>query len=70
MADIYARLTYDEYKALEMACKEFKETTHTSVAGYYYRAIRLPIGDLSMEFHGPIVKAAEGEIPNPDLQVS
>ncbi len=74
MADIYARLTYDEFKELEIACREFKETVHTTVTGYYHKSIRLPIGGLSMEFHGPIVKAAEGEpegnIPDPDLQSS
>ncbi len=74
MADIYARLTYDEFKELEIACKEFKETIHTTVTGYYHKSIRLPIGGMSMEFHGPIVKAAEGELedsgPDPDLQVS
>ena len=70
MADIYARLTYDEFKALETACKEFRETVHKTVTGFYHKSIRLPIGDLSMEFHGPIVKAAEEEIPDPDFQAS
>ena len=74
MADIYARLTYDEFKELEIACKKFKETIHTTVTGYYHKSIRLPIGGMSMEFHGPIVKAAEGELedsgPDPDLQAS
>ena len=74
MADIYARLTYDEFKELEVACREFKETVHTTVTGFYHKSIRLPIGNLSMEFHGPIVRAAEGELedsgPDPDLQAS
>ncbi len=74
MADIYARLTYDEFKELEIACKEFKETVHKTVTGYYHKSIRLPIGGMNMEFHGPIVKAAEGELedsgPDPDLQAS
>ena len=70
MADIYTRFSHEEYKAFEEACREFSETTHTSVDGYYHKSIRLPVGGLIMEFHGPIVKAAEEEIPDPDLQAS
>lgn len=74
MADIYTRFSHEEYKAFEEACREFAETIHTTVTGYYHKSIRLPIGDLVFEFHGPIVKAAEGELedsgPDPDLQAS
>ena len=57
--DLYARLTYDEYKALEEQLKSFEklETTHSSVpAEYYHKSIRLNIGDITLEIHGPLVK--------------
>lgn len=57
--DIYARLTYDEYKALEKACKDFQERVHTTVSGYYHKSFRLTFGDTTIEFHGPAVKAGE-----------
>ncbi|KKM81589.1 hypothetical protein LCGC14_1328280 [marine sediment metagenome] len=57
--DLYARLTYDEYKALEEQLKSFEEleTTHSSTpAEYYHKSIRLNIGDITLEIHGPLVK--------------
>ena len=57
MAEPYVRMTYEEYKALEKACREFKETTHTSVEGFYHKSFRLPVGPLIFEFVGPLVPA-------------
>lgn len=60
MTDIYTRLGYDDYKSLERQMKKFDETIHTTATGYYHRSIRLSIGPhLTLEFHGPTVKAAE-----------
>lgn len=58
MPDIYMRLDYEEYKALEEQCRDFdgSETTHTSTEGYYHKAFRLKISnDLLIEFQGPMV---------------
>lgn len=56
--DIYTRLTYDQYKDLERQCKNFDliETTHTTVEGAYHRSFRLHLGDVVLEFQGPVVK--------------
>jgi hypothetical protein len=61
MTDIYVRLTYDEYKALEEALKNFAalERTHTSGdkdAAFYHNSFRIPLGSLTLEVHGPLVK--------------
>ena len=53
----YIQLTYDEYKALEKACRDFNETTHTSERGFYHKAICLPFGAQDVEFIGPSVPA-------------
>ena len=57
--DMYVRLSYDEYKAVEAQMRALRESTHTTVDGYYHKSIRIRIGNLTLEFHGPIVKAAE-----------
>ena len=58
--DVYLRLSYDEYKAVERQMREVKESVHTSVDGYYHKSIRIQVGEgLLLEFHGPIVKAQE-----------
>jgi len=57
--DIYMRLTYDQYKDLEQQLQMYPrlETTHTSTPGpFYHKSFRLHVGDLCIEFHGPIVK--------------
>ncbi len=60
MADIYIHLTFDEYKALEEQMKSFAETNHGDGTDWYHKSIRLKIGEeLTMEFHGPNVKARE-----------
>ena len=60
MPDMYIHLTFDEYKALEEQMKEFSETSHGDGTDWYHKSIRLKIGEgLTMEFHGPNVKARE-----------
>ena len=58
MKQIYMSLPYEEYKALEEQCLEFKrrETSHTTTAGFYHKAFRLHLGDMVIEFQGPLVK--------------
>jgi len=60
----YMSLTHESYKKLEQQCKKFAETTHTTVTGFYHKSIRLRISEgLIVEYHGPIVMAAEpGEV--------
>ena len=57
MADIYLNLTFDEYKNLEKQMKEFPETSHGEGTEWYHKSVRLTIGELTFEFHGPNVKA-------------
>lgn len=59
MTDIYARLDYRQYKRLEAQLRDWEriETTHISVDGYYHKALRLDIGDLTLEIQGPAVRA-------------
>ena len=61
MADIYVQVSYDEYKVLEEQMREFRETVHTTVTGFYHKSIRLNVGDTVFEFHGPAVKGEELE---------
>jgi hypothetical protein len=57
MADIYIRLNYKEYKALERAMREVKETTHMEGTDFYHKALRLPISEgVVIEFYGPGVR--------------
>jgi hypothetical protein len=58
MTDVYAQLSYRQYKLLEDQLRRWDEieTTHTSVGGYYHKALRLDIGDLTLEIQGPAVK--------------
>ena len=60
MAVQYMMLDYEAYKSVEQQMREFKETTHETAPGFYHRSIRIRIDpDLIIEFHGPLVKAAE-----------
>ncbi len=60
MADLYVHLNHEEYKAIEVAMRAFKETVHTTVSGFYHKSVRIPFGkENTIEFHGPAVKAAE-----------
>ena len=45
MADIYMRLNYEEWKAIEKGMREFNETIHTTATGYYHKTFRLPLGE-------------------------
>ena len=58
MTDLYLRLDYRQYKRLEDQLRRWQdvETTHTTVDGYYHKALRLDIGDLTLEVQGPAVK--------------
>ncbi len=60
MNDLYMRLTYEQYKALEDQLDRWEEieTTHRTVEGGYHKALRLKItNSLIIEFMGPLVKA-------------
>ena len=59
MTDVYLRLDDRQYKHLEAQLRDWErvETSHTSVDGYYHKALRLDIGDLTLEIQGPAVKA-------------
>lgn len=58
MTDIYMRLDYRAYKHLEDQLRRFEEleTVHTTVSGYYHKALRIEVGDVTFEFQGPAVK--------------
>ena len=56
--DWYCHLTYSQYKSLEGQLKQMQETVHKSVEGFYHKSIRLNVGGVCFEFHGPMVKAA------------
>jgi len=69
--DFYVRLDYRQYKKLERQLETWKEieTTHTSVDGYYHKALRIEVGDVTFEFQGPIVKEpiVEHYSPRPEV---
>ena len=57
--ETYMHLSYDEYKELEKQLQMYprQETIHTTTPGpFYHKSFRLQVGDLTIEFHGPIVK--------------
>jgi len=58
VTDVYLRLDYRQYKHLEKQLRNWDEieTSHTSVDGYYHKALRLEIGDMTLEIQGPAVK--------------
>ena len=58
----YIHLRYEDYKNLEKQMRKFAETIHTTTgeSSFYHKAIRLYITpDLTMEFHGPLVRGGE-----------
>ena len=74
MSDIYVNVDYEEYKALEQACREFVETSHGEGTEYYHKSFRFPLNkDTTVEIHGPLVKARqtteEGQCLHPFNQV-
>lgn len=58
MTDVYLRLDYRQYKHLEQQLRDWEniETSHTSVDGFYHKALRLEIGSITLEVQGPAVK--------------
>jgi len=59
VADLYVTLSYDEYKELEQQCKAFNETTHGEGTEWYHKSLRLKVGTVTWEFHGPLVRARQ-----------
>jgi hypothetical protein len=56
MAVMYMHISYEQYKKVETAMREFKETSHTTTGGFYHKSIRMEITpDFVMEIHGPLV---------------
>ena len=51
----YMHLDYEAYKSLEGQMRAFEETTHKTEGGFYHKSIRFKIGDLIVEYHGPLV---------------
>jgi hypothetical protein len=68
MTDIYLSLDYRAYKHLEDQLRRWDgiETSHTTVDGFYHKALRLEIGDVTLEIQGPAVKAPKREDPQPE----
>lgn len=61
MTNFYVQLTYEQYKRLEEFIKDFNnvETTHESTNlddKFYHKSLRLPLGDVMLEAHGPLVR--------------
>jgi hypothetical protein len=68
MTDVYLQLDYRAYKHLERQLLNWDqiETVHVSMdRRYYHKALRLEIGDLTLEIQGPAVREAvqEAEVP-------
>ena len=60
MTVLYTSLSYDDYKQLEKQMRKFSETTPTTEPAFYHKSIRLKINpELTIEFHGPLVRAGE-----------
>ena len=61
MTALYLQIpSHEDYKEMEAQMKAFKETTHTTVSGFYHKSIRIKVaGDLTIELHGPLVKGGE-----------
>ena len=66
MADLYLSLNYIDYKELERQLRDYTllETVHETMDNrYYHKSFRLKLGDITLEIHGPSVKAPEqGEV--------
>jgi hypothetical protein len=64
MTDMYLQLDYRGYKHLEQQLLLWAEieSTHVSMdQRYYHKALRLEIGDLTLEIQGPAVREALSE---------
>jgi hypothetical protein len=57
--DHYIRLDYRQFKHLENQLRNYEslESAHSTVEGFYHKAIRLEVGDTTFEFQGPLVMA-------------
>lgn len=61
MTDVYLQLDYRAYKHLERQLRDWEqiETVHLSMdQRYYHKALRLEIGDITLEIQGPAVREA------------
>jgi len=59
MADLYMNLSRDDYKELERQCKTFHEGIHGEGTPYYHKSFVVRVAGITIEFHGPAVKARE-----------
>ena len=59
MSYMYLSVSYEEYKDLEEQLRNFSEIekTHGKGEEFYHKSLRLHIGDLTFEIHGPAVAA-------------
>ncbi len=55
--DMYVTLSYEQYKAFEAQAKAFEETVHGEGTAWYHKSMRLNVGHITFEIHGPNVKA-------------
>lgn len=55
MSVLYLHVDYEAYTAAEEQMRAYRETTHKSTGGFYHKSIRLKLGDLMLEIHGPLV---------------
>jgi hypothetical protein len=60
MPYMYLSITYEEYRALEEQLRNFAEVEKTHGRGepFYHKSLRLHIGDLTFEIHGPAVASS------------
>ena len=59
MTYMYMSLSFEEYKTLEDQLRNFAEVEKTHGRGeeFYHKSMRLRMGDLTFEIHGPAVKS-------------
>ena len=59
--DLYIHLSYEDYKKFEDAITN-ADLEKTAGAGvYYHNYFRLPLGGVTLEVHGPVVKAGRSD---------
>lgn len=57
--DMYVTLSYEQYKEFEREAKAFEETVHGEGTEWYHKSMRLHVGHITFEIHGPNVKARQ-----------
>jgi hypothetical protein len=65
LTDVYISLGHDDYKHFEDQMRRFEEleTTHTtSNEGFYHKAFRILVGEITFEIQGPLVKKPPKEV--------